>query len=63
MGVEVQPEYDAESESVMGQRSITKDGTMVQKSLIKWKGRSVENVTWEEDATIRSRFPEFKLIV
>ena len=41
--------------------SITKDRTMVQKSLIKWKDSSIENVTWEDDDVIPSQFPEFSL--
>jgi len=46
---------------VLEKVSITKDRTMVQKSLIKWKDSSIENVTWEDDDVIPSQFPEFSL--
>lgn len=55
--LEVQPEFVAELDSMLGQRNITKDGTMLQK----WKGISVKNITWKDDAVIHSQFLELSL--
>jgi hypothetical protein len=43
--LEIQPEFDGQPDSVLDQSSITKDGTLINQSLIKWKGSSVENIT------------------
>jgi len=33
----------------------------VHKSLIKWKHKSLDDVTWEDDAFLRGQFPDFSL--
>ncbi|MCI38224.1 hypothetical protein A2U01_0059452, partial [Trifolium medium] len=45
----------------MGVRMTMKEGVTVQQSLIKWKGKSVDDVTWEDNEVLRSQFPEFGL--
>ncbi|MCI19418.1 hypothetical protein A2U01_0040574, partial [Trifolium medium] len=45
--IEVYPEV------VMGARVTMKEGVTVQQSLIKWKDRSLEDVTWEDNEFLR----------
>ncbi|CAJ2640536.1 unnamed protein product [Trifolium pratense] len=46
---------------VLGTRSVLKEGTMVVQSLIQWKDKSLDDVTWEDNDIIRGQFPEFNL--
>ncbi|PNX95310.1 hypothetical protein L195_g018500 [Trifolium pratense] len=48
-------------EQVVGARVIMKEGVAVHQSLIKWKGKSLDDVTWEDVEFLRSQFPEFSL--
>ena len=36
-------------------------GTEVHQSLIKWKNKTVDDVTWEDDEFLRGQFPDFSL--
>jgi hypothetical protein len=45
---------------VLGQNSITKGGTLINRSLFKWKGSSIESVTIVM-ILICSQLPEFSL--
>lgn len=46
--------------AVLAYRSVTKGQDTVGQLLIQWKGKSADEVTWEE-FTIRSQFPDFNL--
>ncbi|GAU36128.1 hypothetical protein TSUD_292880 [Trifolium subterraneum] len=46
---------------VLGSRVIMKEGSSVNQSLIQWKNKSLEDVTWEDDPMIRGQFPDFNL--
>jgi hypothetical protein len=46
---------------VLGRRVTVKEGVTTQQSLIQWKGKSIDDVTWEDDVIIRGQFPEFNL--
>jgi hypothetical protein len=38
-----------------------KEGSGVQQSLIKWKDKSLDDVTWEDNEFLRGQFPDFSL--
>jgi hypothetical protein len=46
---------------VLGTRIIMKNGSSVPQSLIQWKDKTIDDVTWEDDVVIRGQFPEFNL--
>lgn len=46
---------------VLGTRIIMKNGSSVPQSLIQWKDKSIDDVTWEDDVVIRGQFPKFNL--
>jgi hypothetical protein len=46
---------------VLGRRVTVKEGVTTHQSLIQWKGKSIDDVTWEDDVIIRGQFPEFNL--
>ncbi|PNX99126.1 hypothetical protein L195_g022389 [Trifolium pratense] len=48
-------------EKVMGSRNVRQGNNEVQQSLIKWKHKSMEDVTWEDNDFLRGQFPEFCL--
>lgn len=48
-------------EKVIGSRTITQGGVSVPQSLVQWKHKSSDDVTWEDDAFIRGQFPDFNL--
>jgi hypothetical protein len=52
---------DIYPETVLGSRVVRVGDTEVQQSLIKWKHKSMEDVTWEDNAVLRGQFPEFCL--
>ncbi|GAU42021.1 hypothetical protein TSUD_90550 [Trifolium subterraneum] len=59
--LEIAEEGDMYPEKVMGSRVTLKEGTAVQQSLIKWKHKSVDDVTWEDNEFLAGQFPEFCL--
>ena len=60
--LEVGPVDDIYPEKVIGSRLITQGGVSIPRSLIQWKNKSSEDVTWEDDAVIRGQFPDFSLV-
>ncbi|MCH82781.1 hypothetical protein A2U01_0003593 [Trifolium medium] len=59
--LEVTDAIDVYPELVIGSRITVKEGGPVQQSLIKWKNKSLEDVTWEDNEFLRGQFPEFSL--
>ncbi|PNY12666.1 poly(ADP-ribose) polymerase domain protein [Trifolium pratense] len=50
-----------EPEPVLAARMVQKQGEEIMQVLLQWKGRPVEEATWEEAFMIRSQFPSFNL--
>ncbi|KAI5381470.1 hypothetical protein KIW84_UN0702 [Lathyrus oleraceus] len=48
-------------EKVMGSRMTMKGGVTVQQSLIKWRHKTWEDVTWEDNAVLQGQFQDFCL--
>ncbi|MCH82977.1 Ty3/gypsy retrotransposon protein, partial [Trifolium medium] len=48
-------------EKVLGSRVTLQGNIDVPQSLIQWKNKPLEDVTWEDDAFIAGQFPEFSL--
>ncbi|CAJ2637620.1 unnamed protein product [Trifolium pratense] len=46
---------------VLGHRSITRDGSSVSQSLIQWKEKSIDDITWEDNDVMAGQFPDFDL--
>lgn len=46
---------------VLGSRVTVQGGVSTPQSLIQWKNRPAEDVTWEDDAVLRGQFPDFNL--
>jgi hypothetical protein len=54
--LEIAEELDVYPEKVMGSRLTVKEGRTVQQSLIKWKHKTLEDVTWEDNEVMRGQF-------
>ncbi|GAU50456.1 hypothetical protein TSUD_373220 [Trifolium subterraneum] len=50
-----------EPEAVLAIRKVKQQGEEVKQLLIHWKGKTMEEATWEEELMIRSQFPQFDL--
>ncbi|MCI00552.1 hypothetical protein A2U01_0021572, partial [Trifolium medium] len=50
-----------EPEAVLATRKMRQQGEEFKQVLIHWKGKTVEEATWEEELMIRSQFPKFNL--
>ncbi|GAU22915.1 hypothetical protein TSUD_377270 [Trifolium subterraneum] len=50
-----------EPEAVLANRRVKQQREEVKQVLIHWKGRIVEEATWEDEIMIRSQFPNFAL--
>ncbi|GAU10042.1 hypothetical protein TSUD_272800 [Trifolium subterraneum] len=59
--LEMTTDNDIYPEQVVGTRVVLQGGTQVHQSLIQWKIKSMEDVTWEDTEVIRGQFPEFCL--
>ena len=46
-----------EPEAVLASRRVIKHGERLKKWLIQWKGKPVDEATWEDEISIRSQFP------
>ena len=46
-----------EPEAVLASRRVIKHGERLKQWLIQWKGKSVDEATWEDEISIRSQFP------
>ncbi|PNX78597.1 Ty3/gypsy retrotransposon protein [Trifolium pratense] len=52
---------DVYPENILGTRLTVKDGLTVSQSLVQWKNKSLDEMTWEDDDVLRGQFPEFSL--
>jgi hypothetical protein len=59
--LEISEENEVYPEKVLGSRSIMQGNTRVHQSLIQWKNKTADDVTWEDTEFIRGQFPEFNL--
>lgn len=59
--LEIDDKEDVYPEQLLGSRTIRKGDIAVQQSLIKWKNKSLEDVTWEDNELLQGQFPEFCL--
>jgi hypothetical protein len=59
--LEVNTEDEHYPEKVLGARLTRKDGSVIPQSLIKWRGRTMDDVTWEDNDILRGQFPDFIL--
>ncbi|KAK2389125.1 hypothetical protein QL285_062745 [Trifolium repens] len=50
-----------EPENVLASRKVQQKGESIQQFLIKWKGKTAEEATWEEAIMLKSQFPKFSL--
>jgi hypothetical protein len=50
-----------EPEAVLATRKIKQQAEEVNQVLVQWKGKSVEEATWEDVIMMRSQFPNFNL--
>jgi hypothetical protein len=48
-------------EKVLGTRTVRQGDSLIQQSLIKWKHKSLEDLTWEDNDLLRGQFPDFSL--
>lgn len=48
-------------EVIVDTRENTKKGKVTKQVLVQWKGKNVDEATWEDEVIIRSQFPEFSL--
>ena len=46
---------------VIGSRVNMQGGVSVPQSLIKWKNKTLDDVTWEDNAYLQGQFPDFCL--
>ncbi|KAI5444775.1 hypothetical protein KIW84_013160 [Lathyrus oleraceus] len=60
-GLEIEPEHLEEPEELLASRPITKNGQRVRQWLVRWKGRAVEDTTWEDESVLKSQFPSLSL--
>jgi hypothetical protein len=59
--LEVSDELEHYPEMVVGSRITMKEGGLVPQSLIKWKGGTMDDVTWEDNSFLQGQFPDFIL--
>ncbi|PNY13662.1 retrotransposon-related protein [Trifolium pratense] len=59
--LEIAEEDDIYPEKILGTRSIMQGDTEIQQSLVQWKNKSAEDVTWESNEVLRGQFPQFCL--
>jgi hypothetical protein len=59
--LELDEATDIYPEEVLGSRIVRQGDSEVHQSLIKWKHKSLDDVTWEDNDVLRGQFPEFSL--
>jgi hypothetical protein len=59
--LEITAEDEHYPERVLGARVTRKDGLEIPQSLIKWRGRTMDDVTWEDNEVLLGQFPDFIL--
>jgi len=57
----IEEEGMEEPEAVLAVREISMEGTIINQWLMKWKGRTEEETTWEDEVLLQSQFPLFSL--
>ncbi|KAJ9543643.1 hypothetical protein OSB04_023350 [Centaurea solstitialis] len=60
-GLEVGDEDVDEPEKCIAARDIMVEGKLLRQRLIKWKGKSQDDITWVDEVMLRSQFPDFSL--
>lgn len=60
-GLEMEAEEGEEPEELLAARSVMKEGQLVRQWLVRWKGRAVEDTTWEDELLLKSQFPSLSL--
>lgn len=59
--LEVSTEDDHYPAQVLGTRVTVREGVAIPQSLIQWKHKSRDDVTWEDNDVMRGQFPDFIL--
>lgn len=59
--LEIDDNEDVYPEQVLGSIVVRQGDTKVHQSLIKWKHKSVEDVTWEDNELLKGQFLDFSL--
>ncbi|MCH90660.1 hypothetical protein A2U01_0011582, partial [Trifolium medium] len=59
--LELLAEEDHYPVKVLGSRVTIREGVAVPQSLVQWKNKFLEDVTWEDTDVMRGQFPEFIL--
>jgi hypothetical protein len=59
--LEITAEDEHYPERVLGAGVTRKDGLEIPQSLIKWRGRTMDDVTWEDNEVLLGQFPDFIL--
>ncbi|PNX84743.1 Ty3/gypsy retrotransposon protein, partial [Trifolium pratense] len=59
--LEVSDDITVYPEAVVGSCLTVKEGVTVKQSLIKWKDKSMDDVTWEDNDFMKGQFPDFGL--
>ncbi|MCI47207.1 hypothetical protein A2U01_0068448, partial [Trifolium medium] len=59
--LEITLEEDIYPEKVLGSRVTLQGGLAIPQSLIQWKNKTLDDVTWEDDTFLAGQFPEFSL--
>jgi hypothetical protein len=54
-------EEDIYPEKILGSRITLHNGVATPQSLVQWKNKSVDKVTWEDSVVLKGQFPEFCL--
>ncbi|MCI01206.1 hypothetical protein A2U01_0022231, partial [Trifolium medium] len=55
--LELAEEDDVYPQKILGTRAVMQGDTEIQQSLVQWKNKSVEDVTWENNEVLRGQFP------
>jgi hypothetical protein len=59
--LEISSDDDIYPKKVLGSRVTIHEGKTVSQSLIQWKNKSLDEVTWEDNDFLKGQFPTFSL--
>lgn len=59
--LEINLEEDIYPDKILGSRITLQDGVAIPQSLVQWKNKTVDDVTWEDDFFLKGQFPDFSL--
>ncbi|PNY02721.1 hypothetical protein L195_g026040, partial [Trifolium pratense] len=59
--LEITAEEDVYPEKILGSRVVMQNGVATHQSLVQWKHKSLDDVTWEENSFLKGQFPEVSL--